>query len=223
MDATKLMSTLLVIVFVAFVVLSLLWSEIRSWLIRRRHRRMAPTPIAALPEHRVCRIVGRVAASKQTLTAPLTGRPCVFYTLTISEQFARGSSVRATDRRGARFAVSDHSATAVVDPLHSRIALKVDHSQESNAVDGPTLEQAALLTRYGLHGLQTKRWFLHRKYLFEEAVIAVGDTIGVIGTAVRERDVPEPVSAHCTELPSIRMRFTGSEQAPLVILCGPQP
>lgn len=197
--------TLLLIGLVAHAVWRDHRASIQSWRIRRQHRRMPATPIAALADHQVGRIVGHVAGSEQPLIAPLTGRPCVLYQLVVYKPAGRGGwSVCTTDRSGTPFTVSDRGATAIVDPLHSRIAVADDHSEECNAVDGPTLEQTAVLMN---HGLRLKGWFLYRKYRFEESMIAIGDPIGVIGAAVRARE----------------LRIAGSKQAPLAILGGPQP
>lgn len=221
MDVPDIVSLLVLVALVPLLV----WVErkpaIRSWRVRRRHRSMAATPIAELADHQIRRIVGRVAASEQTLTAPLTGRPCVLYQLVIYAYAGRDRwSVHTTDRRGAPFAVSDHSATAIVDPYHSWIALKFDHREETEWLHGPTSEQAELLRRYNIYpGGRT--W--PGRYRLEETVIAIGDPIGVIGAAVRDPAPPGPVSAYRTDLPSIRLRIAGSEQAPLAILCGPQP
>jgi hypothetical protein len=204
MDSRLIVTLLFLVALVAYFV----WSDrasIRSWRIRRQHRRMPPTPIAALADHQVRRIVGHVAGSEQPLTAPLTGRPCVLYQLVIyADAGRRGWTVRTTDRSRAPFAVSDHGATAIVDPSYSRIAVDFDHHEECNAADGPTVEQTAVLMT---HGLPIKGWFLYRKYRFEESVIAIGDPIGVIGASV-----------HAPEL-----RIAGTARAPLAILGGPQP
>src|SRR5262245_3562182 len=56
-----------------------------AWHVKRRHRGVAPSLIAALPENERGRLIGRVAAIEQSLIAPLTGRPCVYYAMVVEE------------------------------------------------------------------------------------------------------------------------------------------
>jgi hypothetical protein len=218
MDVVDVAAWVIVPVLAVVVVIVLFQDRLEPWRIRRQHRRMPSTPIAALRDHQLGRIVGSITASEQTLTAPLSGRPCVYYRVVISV-YNRGWQARATDRCGTRFAMSDRSATAIIEPFYSRLALRSDHREELGWFTEATPEQQAVLARHGFRrsGVFARRWFR-----FDEAVIATGDPIGVIGAGVREPELPGPASEDRTAAP-VRLRITGSVKAPLSILCGMQP
>lgn len=193
---------------------------IEAWRVRRQHRRMASTLIAELPENEVGRIVGCVAASEQALTAPLTGRSCVHYTVVISEPRGKRWVTRATERRGVSFTIADRSGRAIIEPANAQLAPKFDHMERVGWLGNATPEQGALLERHGLRSSpgSRARWFR-----FHEAVIASGDPVGVIGVGIREIDVAAPVESGYRATPPTRLHVTSSADAPLSILCGTQP
>lgn len=193
---------------------------IEAWRVRRRHRRMAPTPIAELPENALGRMVGRVAASEQALRAPLTDRPCVYYMVVVSERRGKRRVTRATERRGVSFVIADRSGRAIVDSTNAQLASTFDYTERIGWFSCATPEQEALLTR---HGLRSKGLIWTRSFRFYEAVIAIGDQVGVIGAGVHEADVAAPVELGYRTAPPTRLRITNSAAAPLSILCGPQP
>jgi hypothetical protein len=98
MDAVDVASWVIVPVLAVAVVLLVVRDRIKAWRIRRQHRRTPSTPIAALPEHQIGRIVGCITASEQALTAPVSGRPCAYYAVVISVYSNRSWQKRATDR-----------------------------------------------------------------------------------------------------------------------------
>lgn len=194
--------------------------DVESERVRLRHGRTAPTPIGALPAHQLCRIVGRVTASEKLLTAPLTGRPCVHYTLAISELRGKRWVTRATDRRGVIFTIEDHSGRAIIEPTNAQVVPDFDHVARTGLVHSLTREHQALLARHGI-APGAANWT--GAFQFHEAVIAVGDRVDVIGAGVRELDPTAPVESGYRTAAPTRLYISHSVEAPLSILCGPQP
>jgi len=121
------------------------------------------------------------------------------------------------ERKGVPFVLLDGEVRAVVDPLHVELALDFDVYTTSGTFDNPTPAEAALLARH--HQLVRHRrrhgWSVNRVLRYDEAVIAIGETIAVLGTSMREPD-PDATPTSYRELPT-RVRIIGSRRSPLVI------
>ncbi len=112
-------------------------------VLREQHG-VPPWPVAGLPECQQGRLVGNIRALDRTLTAPLTGRACVYYVVLVVQPVASGWHERITDRRGVAFALADASGSAVIDPSHASVALALDHREELRALGQVTAAQQAV-------------------------------------------------------------------------------
>jgi hypothetical protein len=186
---------------------------VRRRLIARRLRRAKTHPIAALPENTSARVVGTAQALHEILTSPITGRACVYYDVKVvdeSHATKRWPSIR--ERRGVPFVLVDGNARVVVDPYHVELALDFDVHHTAGTSDKHTAAEAALLARHGRAG---RGWILNKGLRYEEAVIAIGETIEVLGTAIREMD-PEAALPRYRD-PQTRMVLSGTQRCPVVI------
>jgi len=204
------------IIALVIIVLSQAWSE-RARLAREL--REAPrVDIKALPEGTRARVVGTVAAG-ETLTAPLTGRPCVAYVAIVEERVSSGKSSRWVERirevRHLPFTIDDGTGRAIVDPGQSKLLLEMDATSRSGVFDDATPAEAAFLGRHGVSGTG---WFLNRSMRYTEGVITPGERVAVLGRGVRE---PDPDGARAAtgyrdELPT-RLRIGGSADHPILV------
>lgn len=116
--------------FVAVAVAALLAAG-AAWEKRRTRRRAVVRPkIGDVASGELARMIGRVRA-REVLTAPLTGRPCVFVEVVARERFGGLDVVPATIRGEARvmlrqgvpFLVDDGSGRALVDPMADHVLM----------------------------------------------------------------------------------------------------
>lgn len=217
------LQVLFFLVFVAVVVHASIGHSpggFEAWRVRRRHRRMMATPIAELPELAPGRIFGCVAAGEQVLTAPLTGRPCVHYTVVILVRRGKRWETCATKRRGVSFTVADETGRALIEPANAQLAPTFDHTESIGWFDSATPEQEALLAR---HSVSLTGILWNRRFRFHEAVIAIGDPVCLIGAGVREIDPAARTESGYRSAAPTRLRIANSAEAPLSILCGPPP
>jgi len=198
--------------FVALLLFSFVGRSIvrryRDWWLLRRLRRETARPVATLPEGQEVKVVGRARALDETLTAPLSGRACVYY-----EAKARTTSCSGRDEgfpdecreaRGVPFVIDDGSAQAVVDPTGAVVLLEVDHRSEDR-----TAQNEALLHRHGLT-------FDERcTYEFAEAVIEIGETVAVSAVAAREPNGRGTGGAY--RLAPTTVRLLRTPQTPVVV------
>jgi hypothetical protein len=159
-------------------------------------------PIAQASEAEVVRIRGRVACDRP-LTAPLTGRPCVYYRI----EYRCTPGGKSATRAGAQqvdFTVRDDSGVAqiLVERAAFEIVADIFETGRASAISPPS---AAALAERG--------WEVPDIARIEvcEAIVAVDATIDVIGQPTR---VPEP------DVPRIELGYRDALPARLVFAAG---
>ena len=190
---------------------------IEAWQVKRRHRRTASSAIGELPENELGQITGRVAAFERTLTAPLSGHPCVYYALVVLEYRATTKRWRAcvNERRGVSFVLEDRTGRAIIDPSNAQLALDFDHMERLGYFDSATDVQRAILDR---HGIRAEGVLFTKRLRFHEAVIAVGDNVAAIGAGIREPDLASPRESDYRAAHPTRLHVTNSASAPLSLM-----
>ena len=163
--------------------LALVAGTVGSALVFRRTQRGPREPIRAIagaPEAEVVRIRGRVACER-ALTAPLTGRPCVYYRIEY-RCYADGKVATHTDAKHVDFTVRDDSGAAqiMVERTQFEIVADIFETGRASAISPPSA--AALAVR----GWEVPD---HGRIEVCEAAVAVDAPIDVIGQPTR---VPEP-------------------------------
>lgn len=187
---------------------------------RLRGRRVGRAPryrVADLPDNTLGRIMGTVdALDGQLLEAPLSGRPCVHYSIVIDEYFVGGyrELELAQHQDSVPFILVDDGHRAVVDPSHARISAVYDHVTESRAAFDADPRQRALLARYKL---LERGWFATASLRYCEAIIEIGGSISIVGSGAREIDPTSSADRIYRERGSTRLRMAGSASTPLLI------
>jgi hypothetical protein len=208
----------LLIVAVAFGTVGLLyasWYRSDEQRVRRTLRGTSKSSIAELPEGKPGRIVGRVAPGA-TIEAPLSGRRCVYFEVTVHEDPGGDDAVRlfAHEAAGVPFVIEDGSGRALIDPRHVRLALTIDRRTESGTFDDATAREEAFLRR---RGTKSTGMVFNRTLTYREAVIEIGETVAVVGVGVREPDLDAGAGAGYRDGPPTRLRMNGSPRHPLLI------
>lgn len=190
----------------------------RGARIRRALRKAPRCRIADAPEGQVVRLDGRVVPG-ETLIAPLTGRPCVFYEALIEQYHSSGKSgswrTHVREVRGVPFALDDGSGRAIIDPRIAHVDCQLDSTTRSGTLDDPTPVEQAFLARHAMSG----QGFIFNKSLrYREGALEVGEQVAVMGTAVRE---PDPDAVHQArgyrDALATRLRLGGAADHPILI------
>jgi hypothetical protein len=194
---------------------------IRNVLADRRIRKLMRTAdhfrLADAPENRFGRVTGIAAPFRsRALEAPISGRSCAYYAVTVFGHDGRVLRELASEQEGMVFVLDDAGCHAVIDPAHAHVSAGVDH----RAISLPEIytdRQAAVVARRRIEA----RGF-HELH-FHEAILGIGERIAVFGAAVREPDPEPPTAEHgYREALATRLRFTGTERFPLVISDDPR-
>ena len=200
----------------------LAWYFSEAQKIKRELNRAPLTSLRDLPEATRARVVGAAQPLDQTLEAPLTGRPCMYYVVTVEQHHSTGRSSHwrqiIKEEAGVPFLLDDGTGRAIVDPRSARVALDVDGKGDSGTFDEPSARESAFLQRHGTSG---QGWMFNKRLRYREAVIEVGEQVAILGEGVREPDPnAPPAGAYRGEQPT-RVRLTSSARFPLLISDNP--
>lgn len=143
----------------------------------RRYRLITDTPTALIrsaPQGYV-EIIGHVIGGEEgLLTAPLSGRPCVWYRFRIDRQSSRGRNRWRNERRGsseAWFQINDGSGVCLIDPAKAEIDAvqhRVWYGQSAN----PAAESNSRMRGIAFNS----------RYRYTESVILEHEKVYALGT-----------------------------------------
>jgi hypothetical protein len=233
--ATLLFAAFSTTVVAGASVAAYLGSELR---LRRTLRRAPRWSLAALPEDTFGRVTGTAyPLDGEQLSAPLTGRPCVYFIAIVEQLGSRTDPTRwtrlALERRSLVFVIEDGGHRAVVDPKRARVTINFDYVCNADHLPRP-MRQAEAPRAAGTSEIMTERerqaQFLAEHHLvnrdwssmielrYREAVIEVGEKIAVLGSGIREPDLEARGGGDAYRaMAGTRLRLTGSRRYPLVI------
>jgi len=168
--------------------------------VRRARIALPITRIAEAPDATLVRIHGNVRADKP-IRAPFSGRDCVYYKLEVtSSQFNRREHFETSDR--CDFIVKDASGVARITCSGA--------IYEGAPSDGEAT-RASLLSDRARNVMRELGWHVPEiaAVTVAETVVAVGDTVDVAGTPLREAQAEDPVERGFRDAPSTQLVFTG--------------
>lgn len=170
-----------------------LWHFVLSPRARLR-RRLANAPITPIGQARsgtLVRFTGRAEPEKeQILHAPLTGRACVLFEVTVEDYVREGRSSSwktiIRERDFARtFWLEDRSGRARIELDWPELILTQDAQFSSGFLKDATPELEAFLAR---HQEASQGMFFNRTMRYREAVIEPGEPVTVLGLVHQEAD-----------------------------------
>jgi hypothetical protein len=206
---------------------SMLQRTIRDWLTARRlRRRFRSTPevaLEALPEDTLGRVRGTVhPLDAPPLVAPYSGRPCVSWVVELvqhvvasGEDESRSDVARRED--GMPFILEHGGSRAIVDPKDAVVSLAFDHVADAEQLARENHDQNETIARY----LRSRSARVHVSEI-REAVIAVGETITILGAGTREPDPSIRDEGTYRDGGNTRLRLTSSKKHPLYITDNPK-
>ena len=171
---------------------------------RRALRRAPLVPIANAREGSVVKIRGRVRLIGVPLRAPLSGRSCAAYSVSIEECGSESNSHLFGDAGIVDFLIEDEGAVARVQTSLSAPALALALAQQSWDGDHPAVR--ALLEAKGISCKSSLEC--------SEAVLEEGAHVVVSGICSREID---PTAATTYRIPPVRLALAAPRGAQLLI------
>ncbi len=192
--------------------------------VERRLRRAHPNPIAERTGGGMITIAGTVEPLEPLVTAPLTGRSCVYWTLTISEIMKSLVTVELANLEGgAPFLLVDGPARARVIPERSRISAPIEtrlRAVHSISVTGTwgtlasepeiiSTEERALFEPLGVSIAKTSR------LRFTEYVVEPGAAVLVRGSSEIELDTQVAELGYRDS--ATRLVLASAKRAPLLL------
>lgn len=201
-----------------------------NWQVRRQLRRVREMSLAELPEDTIARLKGTVRPfGDRLLTAPLSGRPCVFYSAAVilnQHAVARDpltgialDDVLVTEESCVPFLLEDGEHRAVIDGRGAKIWCAYDHRTKSKALFDATAVQHAILER---NQLLEQDWWNTHSIEYVEGVLSPDERIVVVGGGTREPDPDAQGSGGYRQSSSTRFRFTSTKRFQLVISDDPK-
>lgn len=181
---------LAVMVSLAAVALLFWWSSIDQQA--RRDMRAAPRRrIEDVRTAELARIAGQVELAR-TIEAPLSGRPCAYWHVTVQQLRPLRSSSRwvtiIDDQRGVDFLVRDGSGAALVKPRVVRSVLVKDGKFSSGRFNDAAPRLEAFLAQ---RGYSSQGWVLNKSLRYSEGIVAAGEQVCVVGVGTWETDPNE--------------------------------
>ncbi len=173
---------------------------------RRALRAGPPVSIRALARAGRGRVVGTVGEyNHKHLEAPLSGRRCVYYRLTVTEPDTDSPRTLIEERSVLPFVVEDSSGQAIIEPLGAAIWLVTDLRSSSGLLDEPNAREFAILRR---HAAPATGEVLNPQRTYRESALAVGERVVVAGEVAavlptREGSKPRVILKHTDDAPLV--------------------
>ena len=192
-DAFSYIWVLVLLFFAGVAIYAWYFSEAAR--IRRALKAAPRVDIARVQQGQVAKIAGAVRPLGEPLRAPLTGRACVFYEVTVEEYRSSGKSGRwveiIKDVDAQDFLLEDGTGRAVVKTAGMKVLPVKDRELKSGFLNdaSPVLED--FLRQ---HGQSSQGWVFNKNLRYKEGVFEPGERVTVLGQCRWEQD-PDPSAA----------------------------
>lgn len=183
---------------------------------KRRLRTAKRWSLVALPDDTFGKVVGTARVLEDTLIAPISGRPCLFYLVVVTADGGSDASAVLREAVGVPFVIEDDTGRAEVDPRDAEILLVQDRFRICGPNDPTTAEEAALLARHG------KTRPSRTTYWYRESIIEPGERVAIFGAGGREPDPDAPPTAEYRGAPAMRLRMSNARSFKLLISDDPK-
>jgi hypothetical protein len=180
----------------------------REQRLRRRLRSRPRTPIGSLGEGLV-RVRGYARAAGEGLLSPGSGQRCLAYSICVSDRSE--DVVVAQLHRCAPFWIEDDTGRARVRAEPNVIVFPWTGTLRPRRAPGRLVE---VLRAQGIR--LTTILADQRRFVFQEAMVADGDEISVLGYASVDVDLAEPPTGP-RQLPTSTLLRDGGQGSPLLI------
>jgi hypothetical protein len=147
--------------------------------------------VKGFPDGGTGRITGRLGYAGEPIYAPISGRLCAFYEVTVEEHSNDSWHQILREVHGVDFLLSDESGEALVRMGTAEIAVVKDVHLRSGTWNDANEAMEALLAR---HHQKSQGMIFNRNLRYKEGVLEAGEPVAVLGRGMREPD-PNPKSS----------------------------
>jgi hypothetical protein len=175
--------------FMVFVILAAAVAVVASIYFAkdaRARRKLAGTRVEAIAQATpgtTARFTGTIEALADQLTAPMSGRRCVYYLAVVQEYRSSGKSGNwveiLRDEQHVDFLVRDGTGAAHVRMDAPHVVAVRDHNTRSGTFDDATAIEAAFLQQFSKES--TNFLGLNRSLRYSEGALELGEEITVLG------------------------------------------
>jgi hypothetical protein len=141
-------------------------------------------------------IKGRIVATKgkeqRLITAPLTGKECVYYEFTVTHTYSSGQSGSTTatiihDKKNVEWHLADDTGTANIDLDGAELVLDTEREESGTGMLNPASPRLeAILAKYNKSAVERVFGFdkaFDKALEYKETILEVGDELYILGPA----------------------------------------
>ena len=176
---------IVLIIAVVVVILGLTFYYSKNAKIKRKLRKTPIVPIYNFKQGQFGRIVGKAQAINHVLTAPISGRKCLYYKVEVQKKVSSGKSSHwktiITEELGTDFYIRQGIRNiAHVKTTHIKSVLDVDAKYNSGFMKDANSHLEQFLKS---HGHESTGYFGFNKALrYHEGVVDLNEEVAVAGT-----------------------------------------
>lgn len=185
---TPEVNTIIVLAIVAIVIAI---PTYKSWMhpkrvARRKLKRARIQRICDVEDGQVVKLEGQVRFVGVPLQAPISGLPCAYYELVMSQPSTEANWKEvAREAYGAELFVVDDTGKAIVELYYATVSAPLGHHVQVDRAHPPTPHVSGLLQG---HGVETDTVLGVRPTHLREAIVDESMRASVMGMARWERD-----------------------------------
>lgn len=174
------------IILVAVIVGALIYSYFfsKTAIIKRRLKKARLVNVANFKEGQRAKLIGRAeSVNGDMLIAPLSGRECCYYHVTIEQEVSSGKSTSwktvIEEEQWVEYIINDNGYYAYLNADDIKSHIVRDREYRSGFLNDATPHLEAFLRK---HGHDSEGWLGFNKTLrYNEAIIEPGETLAVLG------------------------------------------
>lgn len=193
--------------------------------LRRALKKAPRLKIAQVKDGQLAKIVGRLRyLEAEPLWAPLTGRGCAYYEVTVEQEKSNNRSshwetIISDSDYHTTFLIEDDSGRAVVELDLPSVLLTMDAHFSSGVLLDPSPTLKDYLAEHGESG---EGWIFNKSLRYKEGVLEQGELVAVRGRCTWEHDPdPDAVTGGYREMPR-RLRISLPQEADLLVSDDPR-
>jgi len=154
----------------------------RSAIVKRKLRNTGAKKMSEFRNGDVAKVAGTIKYAGKTLTAPLSGRKCVYYSILVEEKSGGKNSHWSTiieEEVSADVVIADGNHYATINTRLVKSHLIPDSQYFSGFLNDPTEEMERYLARHNKDS--TSLFGFNRSLRYSEGVLEQGEIVTVVG------------------------------------------
>ena len=211
-------------IFESFIGLSILIFVLYQWffsslaIAKRQFKKDAVKPIFNFKEGEFGKIIGKVENISTPLTAPLSGKKCVYYEVIVIRNPGEDEIKLVEEKKSIDFFISNNSGKALVKINNTAICeINKDINFSSGWITDPNNSMKAFLEK---HAIKQKGFLnLNKSLDFIEKRFDIGEQIGILG--VGHWEIPTNTNNNQENNKKV-LTFKSLEQHPLFVSDNPK-